>query len=324
VRVSIALCTYNGARFIGEQLDSIAAQSRPPDELVVCDDRSDDDTVERVRKWAENAAFPVRIEVNEERLGSTRNFAKAIGLCSGDLIALCDQDDVWLPRKLELSARAFEDEAEVGAVFSDAELVDEDLRPLGRRLWETVNFDSRHQQLLMRGGIEESMLLNSFVTGATLTFRSELRGLVLPFPDDLPTFIHDRWIALCVLAVSQLRFVAEPLMLYRQHHSQQLGVKLATPPWRERVRHRLRWDRTVFAYELKAMQRLQDRLAGCPRAVHPSFSDALAGRIDLLRARTSLPRRRFARVPVVATELLAGRYHRFANGSLSALKDLFA
>src|SRR4029077_8380451 len=99
-RLSIAMCTYNGARFLPEQLESIAAQTRLPDELVVCDDGSADESAEIVRNFGKNAPFPVRLELNEKNLGATKNFEKAIGLCQGDLISLADQDDVWKPQKL--------------------------------------------------------------------------------------------------------------------------------------------------------------------------------------------------------------------------------
>src|ERR687894_3003245 len=100
-RFSVAMCTYNGARFVAEQLASVAAQTRPPDELVVCDDGSTDETCRLVEEFAARAPFPVRLFVNERNLGSTRNFGRAVALCEGDLVALSDQDDVWHPEKLE-------------------------------------------------------------------------------------------------------------------------------------------------------------------------------------------------------------------------------
>src|SRR5215207_2518174 len=102
VRISIALCTYNGEQYLQQQLDSFVAQSRPPDELVVCDDRSTDRTVPIVEDFAKRAPFRVELVINETNLGSTRNFEKAIGLCTGDIIFLADQDDVWLPEKLRI------------------------------------------------------------------------------------------------------------------------------------------------------------------------------------------------------------------------------
>ena len=94
-RLSIAMCTYNGARFLSEQLESIAVQTRLPDELIVCDDRSTDGSVEIIRNFALHAPFEIRLEINTNNLGSTKNFEKAIGLCKGEIIALADQDDVF-------------------------------------------------------------------------------------------------------------------------------------------------------------------------------------------------------------------------------------
>ena len=99
--ISVALCTYNGARFLEEQLASLLAQNRRPDELVVCDDRSTDSTVQMLESFSRSAPFPVRIQVNPVNLGSTVNFDRAMRLCAGSLIAFCDQDDIWLPHKLE-------------------------------------------------------------------------------------------------------------------------------------------------------------------------------------------------------------------------------
>src|SRR5437588_7313199 len=106
-RISIAMCTYNGARFLREQLDSFAAQSRLPDEVVICDDGSTDGTADIVRTFASGAPFPVHFHVNEPRLGITRNFERAAGLCTGSIIFFSDQDDVWLPDKLDRFAEAF-------------------------------------------------------------------------------------------------------------------------------------------------------------------------------------------------------------------------
>src|SRR6201999_469319 len=102
-RLSVALCTYNGERFLPQQLASMANQTRPPDELIVCDDRSSDRTIDIVREFAASAAYPVRIFENESNLGSAANFERAIRLCEGNLIALSDQDDIWYPIRLQRS-----------------------------------------------------------------------------------------------------------------------------------------------------------------------------------------------------------------------------
>src|SRR5437899_4187103 len=138
--ISVALCTYNGDRFLAEQLSSILNQERLPDELVLCDDRSMDATLAMARRFAEAAPFPMRIEANASNLGSTRNFAQAIELCRGDIVVLADQDDVWFPHKLAVLERALLDDPGAGFAFSDAEMVDEHLQPIGYKLWDALRF----------------------------------------------------------------------------------------------------------------------------------------------------------------------------------------
>src|SRR4051812_21315110 len=130
LRLSIALCTWNGARFLQAQLDSYLAQRRRPDELVVCDDGSSDATMQILTQFAQHSPFPVRISRNPQRLGVVANFEKAIGLCQGDVIVLSDQDDVWNPDKLEQIA-AHLARSDAAAVFSDVNVVDANLAPLG-------------------------------------------------------------------------------------------------------------------------------------------------------------------------------------------------
>src|SRR5437660_962846 len=108
MRSSVVMCTYNGARYLQAQLDSIARQSTRPDELVVCDDHSTDDTPEIVRRFGSTAAFPVRVHVNEKNLGIHQNFGRAMSLANADVIFLSDQDDVWEPGKIETFLEVFQ------------------------------------------------------------------------------------------------------------------------------------------------------------------------------------------------------------------------
>jgi glycosyltransferase involved in cell wall biosynthesis len=127
------MCTYNGAEFLPAQLESIFRQTRPADEIVVCDDGSTDETRSLI---PESVVF----HENEKNLGTVKNFEKAIGLCTGDVVVLSDQDDVWRQDKLQLIEEAFSRNPNVGLVFSDADVVDEQLNPLGRRMWDEVGF----------------------------------------------------------------------------------------------------------------------------------------------------------------------------------------
>ncbi len=181
-RVSVALCTYDGARFLEAQLESLAAQTWLPDELVVCDDRSTDGTVAILESFARRAPFPVRIEVNPSTLRSTANFGKAIGLCTGDLIATCDQDEVWMPEKIACTVAAFAEDERRGLVFSDAEVVDEALQPRGYRLWQSAFVGSVQRRRFREGRGLDVLLRPWAVTGATMAFRDSWRPLLLPIP----------------------------------------------------------------------------------------------------------------------------------------------
>src|SRR5713226_920848 len=128
MKMSVTLCTYNGERFLYEQLASIQAQSRRPDEVVICDDASTDRTVVIAREFAASASFPVRIFVNEHTIGSSKNFERAIGLSEGEIIALSDQDDVWVKDKMFVIERLFMEFPDTSVAFSDAEMVDEALQ----------------------------------------------------------------------------------------------------------------------------------------------------------------------------------------------------
>ena len=323
MKFSVAMCTYNGEAHLGAQLESIAAQTRTPDELVVCDDRSTDETVEVVRRFAAAAAFPVRLEVNEENLGSTKNFERAISLCEGDLIALSDQDDVWLPEKLALMLEAFGRSPGVGLVFSDAEVVDESLRPLGRGLWESVGFDEATRRLV-KGGRQLDVLLSGWtVTGATMAFRADFRPLALDIPRDVG-MIHDGWIALVVASVSGVELIERPLVKYRQHPRQQLGAPAKRDAGGGGVRASLARE-NAYGELIRKGELVRARLAErCGQFDCGAALARLDSRLKHLRARASLPRGRLARLPTVSRELLARRYHLYSNGFYSALKDLLA
>jgi len=321
-KFSIAMCTYNGARHLREQLDSIAAQTRPPDELVICDDGSTDATRAIIRDFAASAAFPLYFLINEQNLGSTKNFERAIGFCVGDYIALSDQDDVWLPGKLAQLEAEFDRAPNIGLIFTDAEVVDEDTRPAGYTLWEKLPLGPDERRRLRAGkGIDE-LLEGSTVTGATMAFRARFKELVLPIPNDL-AIIHDAWITILVAAVSEVLPFAVPLIRYRQHGGQQVGAKerMTDEGGVRKALRRTNSYQEMIEIGTQAHHRLAEH-----RDVYKS-GDALSGleaRLEHLRTRANLPDGRLSRVRCVIGELLSRRYHLYSNGFRSAVKDLLA
>src|SRR6185369_3346625 len=223
MKISVAMCTYNGAEFLPAQLQSILAQSRPPDEIVICDDRSTDNTLTLLENFKNESPIPVTLHINDHNLGSVRNFERAITLCTGDVIALSDQDDVWRSDKLYLFETVLNNSPAAGMVFSDAAIVDEKLNPLNRRMWDEVGFDAHKRKLVKSGRALEVLITGWTVTGATMAFRSRFVKLSLPIPDEI-AMIHDGWIALTIAAVADVVAVDKPLIQYRQHAQQQIGA----------------------------------------------------------------------------------------------------
>jgi glycosyltransferase involved in cell wall biosynthesis len=311
--VSVALATFQGERFLAEQLASIAAQTLPPSELVVCDDGSTDGSLGVLERFAASAPFPVRIHVNEARLGVAGNFARAISLCRGTIIALSDQDDVWAPSKLERLAAALDRHPGAGAAFSDAALVDGSLRPLGRTLFEATRFAPRRRARFESGHALDVVLARPVVCGATLAFRASFRDLVVPIPS---TGLHDLWLSTLLSAVTEVVVVPEPLVHYRQHGANQVGAPLPGP-WAKLARRR---RQGVFGDEVAHHRAMADRLAALPPSPRRDRAVAALNRkVEHLEFRHG-PAGRHA-VPVLG-ELLRGRYHRYARGLESAGFDL--
>ncbi|MGL6096236.1 MAG: glycosyltransferase, partial [Fimbriiglobus sp.] len=311
MRISVALATFNGAAHLPDQLGSLAAQTRPPAELVACDDASTDGTVDILRAFARTAPFPVTVVVNPVRLGSTANFEQAFLLCTGDVISPCDQDDVWLPEKLARFAAALADPA-VGFAFSDAWLADGELRKTGATAWQNLPFSRGNQRRFDRGRGPAVLLRHNVVTGTAMAFRADLRNVLLPIPTD---WVHDAWVAFVAAAVSDVRTIPEPLVVYRRHPGQQIGLadrtlsrQIATATTARDAEH---FEKLASDFDV-----LGDRL----EAIRDRVRDP--GLLAKVRAKSAFARERaalrvlpwFRRVPVAWGGLLAGDYHRFARG----------
>jgi len=327
-KISIALCTYNGSKYLPQLLDSYVAQSRLPDEVVVCDDLSQDDTVAILNEFATRAPFSMRILVNDRNLGSTKNFEKAISLCSGEIIFLSDQDDIWLPYKIEKMVGEFDADHKIGLVVSDAELVDEALRPLERTLFDG-RFTREEKALLGKGDLFPVLLKKCVVIGAAMAFRAEYNKDIIPIPTNIPNTFHDWWIAEIISILARSVILYKPLIKYRQHDDQQTGVINYVP-----AMSKLLWKESLEKVEQrqKAIKEsavlLRDSLASrldLPEHALNALNGEIQYREDYARhyeLRKELPGSHLRRFWPVIRELSSGRYHRFSNGVRSALRDL--
>lgn len=219
--VSVCLATYNGRRFVAEQLSSIVCQLEPGDEIVVADDGSTDGTIAEVVKF-----FPwVRI-ISEERVGGVvDNFERAIYSAGGDLIVLCDQDDIWLPGRLKLIRQALIDN---DLVVLNGEIVDAEAVRRGVTVFEVVG---------MKSGFFANLAKNSFI-GCCMAFRRSLRDRILPFPSGVPW--HDWYIGLVAEWIGRVERIDDITLLYRRHggNFSPTGEKSRNTLWRKLA---MRW-----------------------------------------------------------------------------------
>ena len=225
--ISIAMCTYNGERFLREQTESFLRQSRLPDQLVICDDGSTDATRSCLKEFARKSPFPVELRFNTTTLGVARNFEQALMACTGDYVALCDQDDCWHPTKLQRLAELLDANPNAGFACSDAELIDKRGRSLNRTLWEIQRLNPPTLYRKCPFERRDYLVRSNCVTGATMMLRRDrLWNCLTPIP---PSWIHDHWL---VVLSEILNFTGcvcpELLTQYRLHPGQTIGVNPRT------------------------------------------------------------------------------------------------
>jgi glycosyltransferase involved in cell wall biosynthesis len=323
--ISIAMCTYNGEAYLEAQLKSFVQQTHLPDELVVCDDGSSDSTVQILKAFQARVNFPVRIVINQHNLGSTKNFDQAIGLCNHEIIFLADQDDVWKPEKIERLHGIFVKNLEIKMIFTDALMVDQSLSDLGYTVWQSIDFkpmepaSCRHDSRLQAS----SLLTNNFVTGATCAFRASLRDRFQPIPENV---VHDAWIASISAVDASLMAVQEPLLFYRKHHSQQIGLPKPGPVARFMMLFADQKDpRNGLELILARHQELLKRIvSGQLGIVVTQVQIDLESRIRHFELRLNFRRHSWKYFPVAFRELFNGEYRKQSRGFMSFVRDIIA
>jgi glycosyltransferase involved in cell wall biosynthesis len=202
--VSIALCTYNGERFLKQQLDSLVSQSYPNLEIIAVDDRSTDLTLSILNEYKTRYHF-LKVFQNERNLGFRENFEKALSYTTGDFIALCDQDDIWHVDKVKIQVENIGDNI---LFYHDSAFIDEHGHSLGKNLSDVM--------YLYRGNQCHHFLLENCLSGHTCFFKRSLLQHILPLP---PHLYHDKWIGFVATSLGNIDYSAEALVNYRQHTS---------------------------------------------------------------------------------------------------------
>jgi glycosyltransferase involved in cell wall biosynthesis len=266
--VSIALCTYNGEKYLIEQLDTLVKQDYPELEVIVVDDGSKDQTVAILKQY--ESAYPFfKVYQNEQNLGYTKNFEKAISLCNGDFIALSDQDDSWALDKISIMMREIKDNL---LLYHDSEFMTEEGISMHRKVSDVRNFYS--------GEDSRVFLLENCVSGHAILFKKELLNFIGDF--DRNGF-HDWWLVYVASNNGKISFINNCLVKYRQHtnaNTNILGMKRDSTKKRdvllqiEKEYHRIKF---FSEYEFNNFQSFKTKLLELYRSRMASyFSFSLA------------------------------------------------
>ncbi len=315
-KISIALAACKGEKWIGEQLESLLAQTLAPDEIVITDDSKTADTFLAIEPYMKQYPGVIRYERNAIPLGVSKNFERAIGLTTGDIIFLCDQDDIWLPEKVEkLAARI--DDSHLGA-FCNSQVVDAEGRQLPLTHWDIRDFTPEEIRLIVEGSRADRIRLflkRILPAGHNMAFSAKLKNELLPFPN-IPE-CHDSWIGYVVLLNSDWAAVNEKLTLYRQHGNNvsQFGREGQFKRAIRSIRNNsFSWTEALFG-ELETQ--FQNRL-------EPELFALLHERRLHAKARKAMNYANFwERLPLVYGEWSTGRYQRYGRGNKNVFQDLF-
>ncbi len=220
MKLSVSMITFQGAAYLKAQMDSILGQSIPVHEIIVCDDGSTDGTREILAAYAADNP-QIQLHFNEKNLGTIANMQQCLRKTTGDLIFLADQDDVWLPTKVEKMLAFFQENPEADAVFSNADIIDEvGETQFGMTLWDIIGFPYGQVDLA-----DFETRVDNVVTGAGLAFKRNQELLEKDIPQ-IPGLLHDGWIGLHFAAKNNLNANPERLFQYRSHANQQVGGKI--------------------------------------------------------------------------------------------------
>jgi glycosyltransferase involved in cell wall biosynthesis len=255
MKVSVALCTYNGGAYLSEQLDSILDQTVPVDEIVVCDDGSGDRTVEILAAYQEKYPAVFRIFENEANLGFIKNFEKAIRLCEAPVIIISDQDDIWEKNKVAETVHFLENNPYFDGVFHDLKLIDGPAVHPSYLNWKNIS----HQEVI--AGIEENRLFEalvnrgSFILGCALAIRKE--ALQKYSMQDFP-MAHDYYMVQKLSSKNKLGFIPASLSSYRLHAGQVYGLRYTSEKQEEKITDTEKYFREKVWLYLEILKRYRE------------------------------------------------------------------
>lgn len=316
---SIVMATYNGEKYLSEQLASLQTQTRLPSELIISDDCSKDSTRKILEGAARISRFPVKILLQEKNLGFVGNFSAAIVRAMGDIIFLCDQDDRWKEGKIEAFLQRFENDPNLDAFFCNARMMDENGADLASDFFSLNHFTIKEQNAFHQQQGWKISLKRNVVAGNMLAFRKKWMEKILPIPAG---YVHDAWIVAFLTSVGRVDCTAEELSFYRSHTQQSIGTLDGS--FSEKMQHRLQRARGTSLQELERERLKIEKLLERAQQ-HDAAADCLTGwkeKRKFLSTRSRMSSLLIARIPTILTNF--AQYQRYDNGFSSMVKDFLA
>ena len=317
-RISIALCTYNGEKYLAEQLQSLFDQTLKPNEIVMSDDGSKDNTLSIINTFKEKNIIPIRVLTHTENLGVFKNFIYCIEQCDGDIIFTCDQDDYWMPDKLEKHMRVHMNQEDVDLVYSNAEVVLNTLDRVLYPLWEPKSIlDSKNG----KSSFKSLVVKGQSIAGCCMSFKKAFFNKILPVPNNV---YHDDWIATSACLSGKIIGLPEPLIKYRQHGNNVVGTVRGS---------RLSFYKSLFTnvgfyHDADTYIAQRHHLVYDAMKVHPYLGDyvndkAIQDIMELYDSRSNYRNRRFLEVLYQLTIMLKKGLYQPLNGLWTYLKDIY-
>lgn len=218
-KIDILMATYNGEKYIREQIDSILSQTYSNFNLIISDDASSDNILNILDEY-ENKDERVKVFKQNQNVGVISNFEFLLNKVENEFFMFADQDDIWEEDKIEKSINELKNE-DVDLVYTDLKVVDENLNEISNSYWKVKNFEKK----VYKYNNFESLYLNNYITGCTILCKSKWIKEILPLPKSTKYVIHDYWLSLIVSMNGKIKYIAEPTIKYRQHKQNSIGSK---------------------------------------------------------------------------------------------------
>lgn len=312
--ISVVMATYNGSKFVKEQLLSVLNQTFPPDEIIIVDDCSNDDTVDIIRSILECSSIEYKLIIHDKNMGVSKSFQDGILEAQYEYIMICDQDDVWLPNKIEITKKYLSKKTSL--VVCNASLVDCKLKSLGMSMFEFIRFPLKFTKTEISLSSKEMMnlcLKRNYVTGMCMAGKKNVIKTAFPIPD---TMTYDAWLAWILSMKGNTVFIKDELVLYRQHEKNVIGTTRKKENLRKYFSHRI-IDKKSYLKKYESLSTVKN----LDEEIKVYLSDA----VSFYQERIKLGQvKRKDGLIFIWNSLKKGRYSNYTgNDKKEIIKDLF-